>query len=133
MEDIVAWFRSALSGLGDWPSLPPDISPLYLALGCIVAGFLFLFVLTVLIQRRRRRLQINQFASLHSEIDQLKYRILALEVTERRRQKDALRNRGETQEVPEKNVLTLFAPLSTDEPPLQPNAASPAASAVRGR
>jgi hypothetical protein len=67
---------------GDWPSLPPDISPLYLALGCIVAAFLF-FVLTVLIQRRRRRLQINQFASLHSEIDQLKYRILALEVTER--------------------------------------------------
>src|ERR1700704_275986 len=106
MEDIVAWFRYALSGLGDWPSLPHEISPLYLSLGCIVAGFVFLFMLTELIQRQRRRLQINQIASLHWEIDALKYRILALEVAERRRQKGAAA--GEAQEVPERNVLTIF-------------------------
>jgi len=97
MEDIVAWFRSALSGLDDWPSLPSNISPLY-ALGCIVAAFALFFVLTGLVQRRRRRLQINQLASLHWEIDKLKTRIVALEVVERRRQKDALRTAGEPQE-----------------------------------
>ena len=122
MEDIVAWFRYALSGVGDWPSLPPDISPLYLALGCIVAAFVFLFVLTVLIKRRKRRLQISPLAYLHSEIDVLKYRILALEVAERRRQKGASWTAGEAQEVPEKNVLTIFTPRSVDGPPLQPDA-----------
>jgi hypothetical protein len=121
MEDIVAWFRYALSGLGDWPSLPPEISPLYLALGCIVAGFVFLFVLTVLVQRQRRRLQTNQIASLHWEIDVLKYRILALEVAERRRQKGGAAA-GEAHEVPEKNVLTIFTPRLVDGPPLQPDA-----------
>jgi hypothetical protein len=122
VDTVVAWFGATFSGL-DWlPIIPSDIPSIYLALGCVVAIAALMLVLTVLVQRRKRRLLNHQIVLLHWEIDELKSRIIALEVAERRRRKDASRIVGEMQETSDRNVLSLFPPRSNDGPPLQPDA-----------
>ena len=123
MSESTTWLSSVFSGL-EWSVHAFDLPARHIALGlAVLTGALF-SIWVGYAQRRTHRISIDGIAALRSEIIGMTERILALEVAERRRRRDALRATGEFQEVaePGKNVLAPFPPRP-ESPPLQPGVA----------
>jgi hypothetical protein len=76
------WLGSTFAGLA-WPPLPSDIPVTYLAVGSVAVAATLLILLIALVQRRKGRLLYDQIVFLNWKIEELRNRIIELEVAGR--------------------------------------------------